>query len=113
MSLGRAQTDDTLARIDKIVGPGRSAARGARTAVKRAVGAGGDLYVADSGTCTASGCSGGLVAHVHPGSGARTVVRSGIFTGTLQIAVLDALAGPCNDGRIYFTAWMRSQSDLR
>jgi hypothetical protein len=63
-----------------------------------AVGAGGDLYVADSGTCTASGCSGGLVAHVHPGSGARTVVRSGIFTGTLQIAVLDALAGPCNDG---------------
>jgi len=63
-----------------------------------AVGAGGDLYVADSGTCSGDACSGGLVARVDPVSGARSVVRSGIFGGTLQIAVVDLLPGACNDG---------------
>lgn len=63
-----------------------------------AVGAAGDLYVTDSGTCTASGCSGGLVAHVDPVSGARSVVRSGLFTGTLQVAVVGSLPIACNDG---------------
>jgi len=63
-----------------------------------AVGAGGALYVADSGNCGSGGCSGGLVAHVHPSTGTRTVVKSGIFTGTLQIAVVDALPGACADG---------------
>jgi probable HAF family extracellular repeat protein len=63
-----------------------------------AVAANGDLYVADSGTCNPNGCSGGSVARVHPGTGARTLVRSGIFTGTLQIAIVKALAGACADG---------------
>ncbi len=63
-----------------------------------AVATGGDLYVADSGSCGGSGCSGGLVAHVDPASGTRSVVRSGLFTGTLQIAVIDALPIACADG---------------
>jgi len=64
-----------------------------------AVGAGGAIYVADSGTCDGEGaCSGGLVAHVNPGSGARTVVRSGIFSGTLQIAVAGTPPVACADG---------------
>ncbi len=63
-----------------------------------AVGADGALYVADSGTCTASGCSDGVVARVDPSSGARSVVRSGIFGGTLQIDVVRALPIACNDG---------------
>jgi uncharacterized membrane protein len=63
-----------------------------------AVGPGGDLYVADSGTCTDDTCSGGLVARVDPVSGTRSVVRSGIFGGTLQVAVVDVLPGACNDG---------------
>lgn len=63
-----------------------------------AVAAGGDLYVVDSGSCGSSGCSGGLVAHVDPASGTRRVVRSGLFTGTLQIAVIDALPIACSDG---------------
>jgi hypothetical protein len=63
-----------------------------------AVGAGGDVYVADSGTCDASGCSGGLVAHVHPVSGTRSVVRGGLFAGTLQIAVVKFLPVACADG---------------
>lgn len=64
-----------------------------------AVGAGGAVYVADSGTCDAEGaCSGGLVAQVDPGTGARTVVRSGIFGGTLQLRVVSTLPVACADG---------------
>jgi probable HAF family extracellular repeat protein len=63
-----------------------------------AVGAGGDLYVADSGTCGSGSCSGGLVARVDPVSGTRSVVRSGIFGGALQIAVVESLPGACADG---------------
>jgi hypothetical protein len=63
-----------------------------------AVAPGGAIYVADSGTCAGDACSGGLVAHVNPGSGARTVVRSGIFGGTLQLAVAGAPPVACADG---------------
>jgi hypothetical protein len=35
---------------------------------------------------------------VNPGSGARTVVRSGIFSGTLQIAVAGTPPVACSDG---------------
>jgi uncharacterized membrane protein len=63
-----------------------------------AVTSAGDIYVADSGLCDEGGCSGGLVAHVDPVSGARSDVRSGIFAGTLQIAVADPLAAACDDG---------------
>jgi uncharacterized membrane protein len=60
---------------------------------------GGNVYVADSGTCDANGaCTGGLVARVNPSTGARTVVRSGIFGGTLQLAVVAAVPGACADG---------------
>jgi hypothetical protein len=62
-----------------------------------AVGAAG-IYVADSGQCTGSACTGGLVARVDPGSGARTVVRSGIFGGPLEIAIAAALPPACGNG---------------
>nr|MDJ0787692.1 hypothetical protein [Myxococcota bacterium] len=58
----------------------------------------GSLYVVDSGSCSAGSCSGGLVARVDPVSGARTVVRSGIFSGELQIAVAEPLPAACDDG---------------
>jgi probable HAF family extracellular repeat protein len=63
------------------------------------IGAGGAIYVADSGNCDAEGaCSGGAVVSVHPSTGARTVVRNGIFSGTLQVRAVGALPGVCADG---------------
>jgi hypothetical protein len=63
-----------------------------------AVGAGGTLYVADSGQCADGACSGGLVARVNPVSGARSVVRSGLFSGPLEIAIAAAPPPACGDG---------------
>src|SRR5690606_29210099 len=64
-----------------------------------AVAPGGAIYVADSGACDGDGaCSGGLVARVHPATGARMVLRSGIFAGPLQVRVAATLPGACANG---------------
>ncbi|RIL07970.1 MAG: hypothetical protein DCC71_01200 [Proteobacteria bacterium] len=57
-----------------------------------AVGTGGQIYVADAGTCGAVSCSGSEVVQVDPVSGARLAVRSGGFiTGEMDLAVVTAL----------------------
>ena len=63
-----------------------------------AVGSGGEIYVADSGLCVDDACSGGLVAEVDPVTGSRTVVRSGLFSGALELALAAAPPPACDDG---------------
>lgn len=63
-----------------------------------AVAGDGSIYVADSGACSDGSCTGGLVARVDAVSGARTVVRAGLFAGPLQVDVLGALPPACDDG---------------
>lgn len=54
-----------------------------------AVGTGGQVYVADAGTCTEVSCTGAQVVQVDPVTGARLFVRSGGFiTGEMDLAVV-------------------------
>jgi probable HAF family extracellular repeat protein len=55
-------------------------------AVARA--SGGEIYVADAGTCAGGSCSGGSIAQVDPISGARTPISTGGFIqGEMDIAI--------------------------
>ncbi|MDJ0867963.1 MAG: hypothetical protein QNK03_17795 [Myxococcota bacterium] len=68
------------------------------TPVAIAVGASGDLFVGDAGSCDASGCSGGSLVRVDPASGARLDVWSGgSITGRMDLARVSALPA-CADG---------------
>lgn len=63
-----------------------------------AVGTGGQVYVADAGTCTEVSCSGSQVVQLDPATGARLFVRSGGFiTGEMDLAVVRERPA-CGDG---------------
>jgi MYXO-CTERM domain-containing protein len=59
-----------------------------------AIGAGGDIYVADAGVCADGACSGGEIVHVDPSTGAVTPLASGGFIGgELDLVVLPEPSG--------------------
>lgn len=80
---------------------------GARTALSTtswvdpravAVAPNGQIFVADAGTCTASGCTGAQVVQVDPASGARSNARSGgSITGEMDLAVV-TVRPACSNG---------------
>jgi hypothetical protein len=87
-------------RVDPSTGARTSLSSGAPwvAPVAVAVGTGGQVYVADAGTCTTASCTGSQVVQVDPVSGARLVVRSGGFiTGEMDLAVVTARP-PCANG---------------
>jgi hypothetical protein len=49
---------------------------------------GGEIYVADAGTCAGGSCSGGSIAQVDPVSGTRTPISTGGFIqGEMDITI--------------------------
>ena len=87
-------------RVDPTTGARTSLSSGAPWVdpMAVAVGTGGQIYVADAGTCTEASCTGSQVVQVDPVTGARLFVRSGGFiTGEMDLAVVRERP-VCSDG---------------
>ena len=64
-----------------------------------AVGSGGDIWVADAGSCAGATCSGGEIVHVDPVSGLASPLSSGGFiAGEMDLVVAPEPAGPLLGG---------------
>jgi probable HAF family extracellular repeat protein len=87
-------------RVDPVTGARTALSTGAPWVdpMAVAVGTGGQVYVADAGTCSEAACTGSQVVQVDPVTGARLFARSGGFiTGEMDLAVVRERPA-CSDG---------------
>lgn len=90
---------EAVYRVDPVTGSETAIATAGFTDLTAvAVDPGGDLYVADAGTCTESGCTGAKIVRLNASTGAVISTWSGgAIESEMDLAIVTALPA-CNDG---------------